>query len=607
MRYLLGLILVFALGFAHAQNSDEKLANLYFDRGEYAKALPYFERIIESSSAKINFYRLLECYVQTDDKKEAEKLLKRQVSRARFDYEFPVMLGEFYENEGRPDKAEKVYDEMLDDLPASANSVIRMYQAFRAKNKNDYALKTLEKGQKILKNTYPLQLQFADYYGATGQTEKMLDAYLELLDLYPNYTNYVQNILSRQIEFVDENAEYTYLKSSLLERVQKDPNSSTYSSMLIWLFVQSKSFGPALNQVIAIDKRTNGQGYRVMDMGIICLENKDYKSARKAFEHVRNLGASTPLYYRAELALLNSRFQEITSTNTQDTTIIQDALFDYRNTLMRLGVKSNTVDLVVELAHLEAFFNRDATSAIERLENALETPGLTDMQTAEIKMKLADIMVLAGQMWDASLYYMQIDKAFKYEAIGQEAKYKNARIFYYDGEFEFAQSQLKVLKEATTKLIANDAMKLSLLITENYGMDSNYIAMNWFAKGELMIQQHRYEEAFAYFDSIQENYSYHGLGDDILMKKSEAMQQQGQWQKSAEYLEELLKYYAFDMLADDAVFQLGDLYENHLNNPEKAAEYYKSILFDYKGSLHTKEARDRYRRLRGDQPLDKEL
>ena len=344
-----------------------------------------------------------------------------------------------------------------------------------------------------------------------------------------------------------------------------------------------------------------------MDMGIMCLENKDYTNARKAFDYVRKLGSESPLFYRAEMALLNSGYNEITNSNTQDSAIIANALSDYKAALTRLGAKNTTVEIVRELAHLEAFFAQDAASAITRLTAALEIPGMTDMQTAEVKMELADILVLSGEMWDASLYYMQIDKGFKYEPIGQEAKYKNSRIFYYDGEFEFAQSQLKVLKEATSKLIANDAMKLSLLMTENYGMDSNYIAMNWFAKGELMIQQHRYEEAFAYFDSIQEEYKQHGLTDDILMKKAVSYQQRGLWAESIPFLEELLKFYAFDLLADDAVFMLAEIYDYHVVDKEKASKYYKSILFDYKGSLHSNEARVRYRQLRGDKVDSKDL
>jgi tetratricopeptide (TPR) repeat protein len=230
------------------------------------------------------------------------------------------------------------------------------------------------------------------------------------------------------------------------------------------------------------------------------------------------------------------------------------------------------------------------------------------MEKAEIKMQLADIHVLHGDIWEASLYYMQVESDFKFEPIGFEAKFKNARIFYFDGEFDFAQSQLSVLKESTSKLIANDALKLSVMITDNFGLDSNYQAMMWFAQGDLLIEQHKFVEAFQLFDSIIATYPYHSLGDEILYKKAKAMELQGKWNESIVFLEELLKYHKEDILADDALFMLGDLYENHLNNKEKAGDFYKIILFDYKGSLYSEEARKHFRALRGDKnPEDEEL
>jgi len=190
--------------------------------------------------------------------------------------------------------------------------------------------------------------------------------------------------------------------------------------------------------------------------------------------------------------------------------------------------------------------------------------------------------------------YMQIDNSFKYEPIGHEAKFKNARIFYYDAEFDFAQSQLDVLKQSTTKLIANDALKLSLLITDNFGLDSNYTVMTWFASADLLIEQHKFHDAYILFDSILNEFPEHSLGDEILLKKAEVMQKKGEWLEAISVLEELVKYHGNDILADDALFQLGEIYDYHLFQKEKASEYYRKILFDYKGSLYTTEARKRF-------------
>lgn len=590
------------------QGNDEQLAAAYYSRGEYDKAIVYSEKSYNREPSKANFLRLYDCYIQTKATNDAEKLLKKQVKNYRYEFEYTVMLGEFYENNGEPQKADKIYSELIDDLPNNASSVINVYNAFRAKGKNDFALKTLEKGDKMLKNTYPLQLQFADLYGATGQTQKMMESYMDLLEKYPTYITYIQNVLARQLNFSsNDDKEYEYLKTVLLTKVQKEPDNQTYNNMLVWLFVQKRNFNAALQQVQAIDRRANGEGREVYELGRICIANKEYEVARKAFKYVRDLGPESRLFYPAEMSLLNTRYIEVTTNRNYKQEEIQAAIQEYESAIIRLGTKAKIVPLLLELAEIEAYYGNAANSAMVRLEEALKLPGTTDMQRAEIKMKLADINVLNADVWQASLYYMQISKDFQFEPIGQEAKFKNARIFYYDGEFNFAQSQLDILKQSTTKLIANDAMDLSLLITENFGLDSNYEAMYWFAKGDLLIAQHKYDSAFTYFDSIQTVYNYHSLGDDILLKKAEAMQLQGKWNEAVQYLNELLKYYQFDILADDAVFQLGDIYENHLFDSEKASEYYKKILFEYKGSLHTIEARKRFRTLRGDVMSEDEL
>ena len=125
------------------------------------------------------------------------------------------------------------------------------------------------------------------------------------------------------------------------------------------------------------------------------------------------------------------------------------------------------------------------------------------------------------------LHFAQISEAFNFESIGNQAKFKSARIFYYEGEFEFAQSQLDILKQSTSKLLSNDALELSIMITDNYGLDSNYIAMAWFSKADLYIEQLQFDKAFSLFDSIRINYPFHSLADEILYKRARAMELQG--------------------------------------------------------------------------------
>lgn len=600
MRYLVIILSLLFTTVLYAQDGgDQQLAQHYFQNGEYDKALMYYEKLFDQDPSKFNFTRYLECLIQTGDDKEAEKLLKKQAKLHKTDSEYQIKLADFYESKGETEEATKIYEELIENLEASPRDVINLYNSFKAQGKSDFAFQTLQKGRKLLKSNYPLHFQFAEYYGSVGETEKMMNEYLDLLDYHSNYSSSLKNILAKQINFEDDSSEeYELLKNALIERTQKHPNNTVYADMLTWLFIQKQNFNAALTHVKALDKRNKSEGRFVYDLGNICRENGDFRVAKKCYQYVIELGEQSPYFLRAQNALLNVRFLEITTLRNFTQEELNETIGSYETALDTYGENSRTIPLILELAHIQAFYANQADQAIERLSRSLDITGLTDIQRAELKMKLADIHVLHGDVWEASLLYMQVDEDFKYENIGHEAKFKNARIFYYDGEFNFAQSQLDVLKQGTSQLIANDAMKLSLLITENFGLDSNYQAMYWFAQGDLLIEQHQYDKAFKYFDSIQKQYPGHSLGDDILLKKAYSEELEGQWSKAIEYLEELLDIYGQDILADDALFELGDIYENHLLDTEKAGEYYRKILFEHKDSLYTSEARKRYQKIK---------
>lgn len=601
MKYLLFLLIALLPICGFTQTTDQQLAQHYYSSEEYDKALGYYEKLYDEDNSKFNFDRYVDCLIQTGDDKNAEKLLKKAIGNNRADKEYSIALGSFYEERNEQEKASKIYERLIDELQPSSRSIIDLYNAFKAKGKSDLSFETLEHGRKLLKGSYPLNFQYAEYYGSIGQTKKMIDEYLGMIDYHPTYVATVKRVLGAQIDFTkEESEEYDLLREALIDRTQKNPDDLNYSEMLTWLFIQRKNFSAALVHIKALDKRSKSNGRYVYDFGAICVENKDYGTARRAYKYVVEMGEESLYFLRAQNALLNVNFLEVTSNRNFNQTELNEIVGEYKNVLTLYGKQKATLPVMLELAHIQAFYANQGTQALSLLNEAIEIRGLTDMQLAEVKMELADIHVLHGDVWEASLLYMQVDGDFKFEPIGHEAKFKNARIFYYDGEFEFAQSQLDVLKQSTTKLIANDALKLSLFILDNYGLDSNYIAMSLFANADLLIEQHRYDEAFKLFDIIVTEYPAHSLGDEILLKKAYSFQLRGQWNKAIVSLDELLKYYPDDILADDALYQLGDIYQNHLMNNEKAAEYYRRILFDYKGSLYTTEARKRFQVLRAE-------
>ncbi|MBI9039042.1 MAG: tetratricopeptide repeat protein, partial [Bacteroidales bacterium] len=218
----------------------------------------------------------------------------------------------------------------------------------------------------------------------------------------------------------------------------------------------------------------------------------------------------------------------------------------------------------------------------------------------ECKIELADILLFQGEVWEATLLYSQVEKSYKNDPLGHLAKFRNAKLSYYIGEFGWAKVQLDVLKAATSKLIANDAMELSLLISDNLDADSSTFALELYSKADLYLFQNKNDLALITLDSIPKLSLWHPLFDEVLLKKAEIKIEMGAFEEADSLLVRLIDNYPDDILGDNALFLRAELYEKLFDDEEVAMELYRELLTKYPGSLFTVEARKKYRQLRGD-------
>jgi tetratricopeptide (TPR) repeat protein len=281
-------------------------------------------------------------------------------------------------------------------------------------------------------------------------------------------------------------------------------------------------------------------------------------------------------------------------------TDIRALIKDYQGLFSELGRNVKTMEALRNTAQLYAFYLNERDTAITVLETAIMIAGSDNAFRDRCKLDLGDIYVLKNEPWEATLLYSQVEKSQKEDYLGQEAKLKNAKLYYYNGEFDLSKEVLDILKKATTREIANDAMQLSLLIQDNIGLDTSEVAMKEYAKVDLLLFQNRNSEAILVLDQIFEKYKSHSLADDILWLRANTNLKINQPLKALEDLELLRKNYNFDILADDALFLEAKIYEENFHQKDKAMELYREILQKFSGSIFGAEARKRFRNLRGD-------
>lgn len=347
-----------------------------------------------------------------------------------------------------------------------------------------------------------------------------------------------------------------------------------------------------------MDKRFAEDGQRLYQLGVYCRNNKKYESAIKSFRSVIDKGTNFPYYNQSRTQLLSTQKEKITS-GTYTQTDLENLEKDYQQFFTDFGEQSNTAEAMREYASLLALYLNKSEQAISILNKIISNRYGISSFLAQCKLDLGDYYLYNAEIWEAAMLYGQVDKAYKDDPLGQMAKFKNAKLSYYAGEFEWSKAQLDILKASTSQLIANDALNLSLQISDNENVDTNFQALGLYAKADLLVYQHKYTEALQKLDSINMLFPENELADDILWMKANIELNKQNFETAISFYKIIVEKHKEGIWADDALFNIAEIYERKLQNNELAMKAYQQIIDEFSGSMYMVEARKRYRVLRG--------
>lgn len=588
--------------FARAQAPvDEQLAQQFFEMREYEKAIVYYEKLYDKNQG-LYYGQYFKCLLATKDYKRAEKIARRQLKNLPGVLSLYVDIGQVYKADSNFTKAVEQYNKAIKDLDGDINQVLQLGKAFSAVQEYDYAIEAYRKGRRQNGKNYPFFYELADVYRSKGDVKSMINEYLDAVDFRETELPTVQILLQNSLGYDDDKGGFNnpILKQELQKRLAADPDKVVFSEFLIFVLLQQKDFEGAFIQAKALDKRKKDDGYRLMELGKLCVINEAYEVAQNCFDYVISKGKENFNYQQACTEAAGAQYEKITRSQNNSPAELTELEQKLKNTIKEFGYSQFTASVVHKLAMLQGFYLDKAQEAVDMLNEVIQNPGIDKIKVAELKIDLGDLLLVTGDVWEASLTYSQVEKAFKFEPIGQEAKFRNAKVAYYAGDFKWAKSQLDVLKGATSKLISNDAMDLSLVISDAIGIDTNAVPLQMFASAELLLLQHKTSEGLARMDSINILYDNHSLADDIYFKKGKVFLKQAKYKEALEAFQRVNEVYSDEIYGDDAMFMMAEIYQNKLQDAEKAKGLYQEFLTKYPASVYTVEARKRFRKLRGD-------
>lgn len=599
-------------------NPDEKLAIQFYQNGEYEKAKELFQKIYDKKQDTYIYFYYYRTLLELQEYKDLERVVKKQQKAYPTLQRYKIDLGYVYEISGKNKDAYEVYDEAIKKVPNTENAYRELYNAFLAFGKRDYAEIVLMKARKQLQNNKLFSRELTMIYQQLNLTDKIFNEALNLIqDDDVTYLVPAQEILQNLLIDDPDNQKHLTIKNGLKKAIQNNPNNSCYLKLYYWICILNKDFSEGLQIAKAIDRRSKNSGDILLDFALIAKENRAYDMAIDALNAIIERKLDLPISTSAQFELLNVKYLRLTSISPVKLQDAQALELEFKKMIDEYGIHSGTSDWIRKYAHLMAFYSNKPDEASTILNKAITNAENDKRVIATYKIDLADILLHTNQIWDATLLYSQVDKDFPNDTIGQMAKFKNAKLSFYIGEFAWAQSQLDVLRAATSKLISNDAMYLSFIISDNQEDEeesdeedtlntlfndntTHNIALRMFAKADFLIFQNNDNEALKYLDSITIYSPLSPLTDDVLYTRAQIATHQKDFFAAEKYYKKILESYSTDILGDDALFKLAELYEYYLTNIPEAMACYQKLLKEYPGSLYVVDARKRFRYLRGD-------
>ncbi|MDO6810112.1 tetratricopeptide repeat protein [Zobellia galactanivorans] len=572
---------------------EDFLAKQYFNDGDFEKAVIYYEKLVEKNPRRTDYTEgLIATYQQLERYTDAEEFLLKKIQEPHVYPTLFIELGYNYTLQNRPEKAKEYYEKAISQIDQNPNYGYGIGYRFQKYALLDEALKAYNKAME-LNPQLDYNYQMARIYGEQGNIEKMYVSYLNLISEGKTSKSNVLRSIDDFITADPENENNLILKKTLLQNAQKNPNI-LWNELLSWLFVQQKQYGSAFRQEKAIYKRMEGANtQRLNTLGNITLEDNETDTAQEIFQYIADNSADAITKLNAQLNLIDIQLLDPSEKALEEIQKQFDELIALH------GYKAQTLQLQVAYANFLTFKKENPEKAVQVLKQSLELP-LNNRGKAFVKLALGDILVFDRRFNEALIYFSQIQKNLKNDVLGQNARYKVAQTSFYKGDFDWALTQLKVLRSSTSQLIANDAMQLSLLISDNSLEDSTQTSLKKYARADLLAYQNKTKEAITELDDILKNHKGEKIEDEALLKQGELLERTKAYEAAEYNYLKIIEFYANGILADDAHFKLAELYRNKLDQPEKAKTHYEKIIYNYQDSYYFPQARKNFRMLRGD-------
>lgn len=595
MKLIVSILLLFISLSLSAQQSDSQLAYTYYQNKEYTKAAGLFLQLYERTRASYYLDYHIICLINAKEYEKAEEVLKKYLKTDDNNKDFLVNLGYIYTQQGKIKKAEEYFDRALKTLIPYANDIHNLANKFRNLREYVWANKTYLKGRELLKQPHAFMLEIGDNYMLERDYDRMCELFLNALEINPGQLNSITSKLSFARSY-DVNGNADKIINTHLEKIFQTQNyAPIFDELGVWYALQTRDYHAAFDHAVKLNAQVTDKLHVYLQIAREASGAGNYEIAEDAYSRVIRKGnTENPYYYTARKEILDCRYRRYLQTQTPETDYsrLAAACTDF---LQETGYTNAHADITVLLSDVYAYHLNLPDSADRILQKGIGIRRLDAPTLNLLKSKRADLLTYMNNPWEAVILYTQIEKANPNNNIGYEAKLKKAQLAYFQGDLLWAKAQYDVLKGSTSKLIANDALKMSHFLNTNFEEERDNRDLQRLAETEYKVYRKNYTEALPLLDSLITNASA-GIADQASLVKARVLLACFKTAEAVQLLNTLSKNSPQTYIQAEALYELANL-KALANAREEALELYKLLVSDYSGSVYSVEAGKRYREL----------
>ncbi len=584
-----------------------QLADTYANAAQYDRAIPLLEDLWANSPGTTAYYvKLKEAYEAAKRYDDAIVLVSKKERSSRVDHlALRSEKARLTYLKGDESAAFALWENALKRSAKDDHSYRIVYNSLLRVRLLGRAVAVLEHGRTEIGSPTLFQTELAYLYGLTGDHDKAMGEYFGLLSSNARQLNYVRNRLSRALE--QEGA----LEASIAvarQRVAANPQNRSYRELLGWLHTEAGAWPDALTEIRAVDRLDGEFGHALFDFAKRAAETGAYDVAMEAYDEVLVRYPDTPVAEEARFGL--AHMHELWAITTRERTFdaagnrqaaphYDAALEAYRTFVQQFPEHARTADVMYSIGRLQRDVYFNVEQAAETLSDVRKLfPGTKAADRAQLD--LGRISITRGNLEEARLVFARLAHSTAYDTIAEEALWEEALIHWYRGEFDIVRALVGVLQKNTSEDSANDAIALRLLLIENAGPDSLDTPLRKLAGADLLLRQRRAEDAVSRLDGLLREYGGHAIADDARFLRARALRETGQTEDAILAFGELPLIHPQSPLCDRSLFEVAEISEMLLGDPNRALKAYTDLIMRYPGSPLVPSARDRIRDLRKD-------